>query len=96
MPKPQQKQKNLARHRRALKQRGIVRLEVRVRREDAPLVRRVAEALTDPAREASARAVLREGFAAQGVGGLKALLAAAPLDGIDLLRATDMGRTVDL
>lgn len=39
---------------------GFVRVEVQVRREDAVLVRDVASALGDPAREAETRALLRE------------------------------------
>lgn len=71
---------------------GYVRVEVQVRKEDAGLVRAVATALGDPAREAEARAVLRDRFARPRPGGLKALLAAVPLDGIDLDRPRDLGR----
>jgi hypothetical protein len=42
------------------------------------------------------RALLRKRFAAKQPNGLKALLAAAPLDGIDLTREQDFGRDVDL
>jgi hypothetical protein len=82
--------------RRRLKRRGMVRVEVKVRKEDAELVRRVAQALTDPERESEARALLRGRFADIGAGGLKALLAAAPLEDIDLERTTDTGRDVKL
>jgi len=75
---------------------GFVRVEVQVRKEDAVLVRDVASALGDPAREAEARAILREKIAMPRTGGLKALLAAAPLDGIDLDRPRDFGRDVAL
>ena len=88
--------KALAAHRSRLKRKGIVRLEVRVRRADAPLVRGVAEALSDPARETAARALLREHFGRGAAVGLKALLAAAPLEGVPLVRARDTGRAVDL
>lgn len=71
---------------------GFVRVEVQVRREDAGLVRDVASALGDPAREAETRAILRERVSPTRAGGLKALLAAAPLDGIDLDRPRDFGR----
>lgn len=86
----------VASFRRRLKRRGMVRLEVHVRRDDAPLVRDLVRALADPDREIEARALLRDRFAALGARGLKALLAAAPLDGIDLERERDMGRAVDL
>ena len=79
-----------------MKRRGLVRVEVQVRKEDAPLVRRVAQALGDPARAADARALLRGRFAEPRARGLKALLAAAPLEGIDLERDRDTGRPVDL
>ena len=88
--------KALAAHRRRLKQRGLVRLEVRVSKDDAPLVRGVASALADPDREAAARALLRERFGAGRASGLKALLAALPVDGIDLDRRRDRGRDIDL
>jgi len=75
---------------------GVVRVEVQVRREDAGLVRDVASALGDPAREAETRTILRERISPARVGGLKALLAAAPLDGIDLDRPRDFGRETAL
>lgn len=84
--------KALSAHRRRLKRRGVARLEVRVRRDDIPLVKGVVEALADPAREGEARALLRERFGGGGASGFKALLAAAPLAGIDLSRQRDFGR----
>jgi hypothetical protein len=86
----------LARHRQRRERQGIVRLEVQVRRDDATLVRGVVAALADPAREVEARALLRERFAPAFPLDLKALLAAAPLDGVDLERAQDVGRPVEL
>lgn len=83
-------------HRRRLKQQGIVRLEVRVRKEDVPLVRGVVAALADAGRATETRKQLRECFPAQKSQGLKALLASAPLEGIDLRRARDVGRDIDL
>ena len=76
------------------KRRGFVRVEVHVRNDDAALVRSVVQALSDPAREAEARALLRERFGADKTSGLKALLAATPLEGIDLTRDRDRGRNV--
>ncbi len=73
-----------------------MRVEVSVRREDALLVRRVADALSDPTREARARNLLNEGLAQSEGLSLKALLAAAPLEDIELERDTRPGRDVDL
>ena len=83
-------------YRRRMKRKGIVRVEVQVRKQDAELVRRVAGALTDPALESEARTYLRQRFAGHSAKGLKALLAAAPLEGIDFDRPRDTGRIVDL
>jgi hypothetical protein len=91
-PMPNTQRKPLTAYRRRLKRRGIVRVEVHVRRDDAAFVRGVAEALADPARQAEARALLRERFAADKMRGLKTFLAAAPLEGIDLTRDRDLGR----
>jgi hypothetical protein len=60
------------------------------------LVRRIASALSDPARQAKARLLLRQRFDEPPQTSLKALLAAAPLDEIDLDRDSDVGRDVDL
>lgn len=86
----------VARHRARRARQGLVRVEVNVRKEDASLVRLVASALSDPARQAEARALLRQRFAAPSHASLKALLASAPLDGIALDRSRDPGRDVDL
>lgn len=75
---------------------GFVRVEVQVRREDAALLREVASALVDPARHDATRAILREKLAPVSSKSLKALLASAPLDGIELDRVQDFGREVDL
>ncbi len=93
---PNSRKKALAAHRRRLKRGGYVRLEVRVRKEDAPLMRGLAQALADPVRGAEARALLRQHFMARAARGLKALLASAPLEGIDLDRPRDAGRAVEL
>lgn len=79
-----------------MKRQGLVRVEVQVRREYAGLVRDVASALADPEREAETRALLRDRIARQPVPGLKALLASAPLDGIEIDRPRDMGREITL
>ena len=82
--------------RKRLKQRGMARLEVNVRKDDAALVRNVVRALSSPEQEQRARALLRKHFGSRQAGGLKALLAAAPLEGINLSRERDFGRDVDL
>jgi hypothetical protein len=93
---PNTRKQALIAHRRRLKRRGVVRLEVHVRKSDAVLIRGLVKALADPGREVEARAALREQSAGGAAKGLKALLAAAPLEGIDLRRARDRGRDVDL
>lgn len=75
---------------------GFVRVEVNVRKEDAGLVRQVAAALSDPRRQAAARTLLRQRFIEPTKLSLKALLASAPLERIDLDRSHDFGRDVDL
>jgi hypothetical protein len=87
---------SVAIHRARKARQGFVRVEVNVRKEDAGLVRRVAAALSDPSRRAEARNLLRRGFAEPPKVSLKALLASAPFDGIDLDRSRDLGRDVDL
>ncbi len=86
----------LVRHRARLVRRGLVRVEVNVSRDDAGLVRDVAAALSDPERQAATRTLIRQRFGAPPPVGLKALLASAPLDDIDLERDRDVGRDVDL
>jgi hypothetical protein len=87
---------SVAKHRARKAREGLVRIEVNVRREDASLIRQVASALSDPARQAAARALLQRRFVEPANPGLKALLASAPLEGIDLERSQDVGRDVDL
>jgi hypothetical protein len=93
---PDARKRAVSAYRRRLKRSGLVRLEVHVRRADAPLVRGVVAALADPDREREARMLLREQFAAERASGLKALLAAAPLEGVDLERTGEPARDVDL
>jgi hypothetical protein len=87
---------SLAAYRSRLKRQGILRVEFQLRKDDATLLRGIVKALTDPVREAETRALLRERFGAASAIGLKALLAAAPLDGIDLVRERDLARDVVL
>ena len=90
------KKKSLSEFRQRLKRRGVVRLEVQVRKDDAALVRGVVTALSDPSRESKTRSLLREHFGASKAAGLKALLVSAPLEGIDLSRQRDFGRDGEL
>jgi len=83
-------------YRRRLRRSGGVRLEVHVRTEDAALIRGIVGALSDPAQEGETRMMLRERFGKAQAGGLKALLASAPLENIDLTRHSDVGRDIDL
>ena len=75
--------------RQRLRSRGLQRLEVQVQGDDAPLVRAIAAALADPARAAETRALLRGRFAPAPAQSLKALLASAPLEEIELERSRD-------
>ncbi len=52
----------LAEYGRLLRSQGVRRIEVQIRNEDAPLLRAVAAALTDPDRAAEVRAMLRSRF----------------------------------
>jgi len=87
---------NVARHRTRKAQRGFVRVEVSVRKDDAALVRRVAAALSDPLYRTRARKLLDQEFAPTRGDFLKALLSAAPLEDIDLERDRRPGRDIDL
>jgi hypothetical protein len=94
--KPSRAKPSLVRHRARLARLGFVRVEVSVSKDDAGLVRQIAAALSDPARQVDARMLLRRHFGELPKVSLKALLASAPLDGIDLDRSPDLGREVDL
>lgn len=87
---------SVALHRARKERQGFARVEVSVQKEDASLIRRIASALVNPARQAETRKLLRLNFAEPPKVRLKALLASAPLDGIDLDRSRDPGRDVDL
>ena len=84
-------------YRRRLKERGLVRLEVKTAKEDVPLIRQVTQTLrSDPVRAAQLRSHLHRLVDREPQSDLKALLASAPLEGIDLFRRKDTGREVDL
>ena len=84
-------------HRKRLRDRGLVRLEVQASKADRALIRKVANLLRgDPARAAEVRMRLRQAIGEEPKPGLKALLASAPLEGVDLTRDRDLGRDVEL
>ncbi len=89
-------QSNITQWRKRQAALGFVRLKVQVRKADAALVREVASALAGPARHDATRAILREKLAPACSKSLKALLASAPLDGIELDRVQGLEREVDL
>lgn len=79
------------------KPRGLMRMEVQIPAEDAELIRRAARSLRGNAETAAQlRVQLLSLLGAGKESGLKALLAAAPLEGIDLTRSQDHERPVDL
>ena len=80
------------RYRERLEREGWVRCEVKIPQEDVALIRGVAAVLSDPNRGAAARTLLRVHFGDSSSPSLKALLAAAPLEGIDIERSADPGR----
>lgn len=72
-------------------------MEVQASEADKALIRKVANLLRgDPARAAEIRVRLRRVIGEEPKPGLKALLASAPLEGIDLTRDRDLGRDVEL
>ena len=75
---------------------SFVRVQVQVRKEDASLVQEIACALCDPSRRETTRAALNKQITPSPAKSLKALLASAPLEGIDLDLQTDFGRENDL
>ncbi|MGQ0555622.1 MAG: hypothetical protein ACT4PN_06730 [Nitrospiraceae bacterium] len=77
--------------------RRLMRVEVEIPTEDAELIRRAARSLRGKtATAAQLRVQLLSLLGAGKEPGLKALLAAAPLEDIDLTRSQDHERLVDL
>jgi hypothetical protein len=90
-------QKKAVNHRARLKRKGIVRVEIQTPESDAPLIRQLAKILREnSAKAADLRKQLRAIIGSTEQPGLKALLASAPLDGIDLYRREDRPRDLDL
>lgn len=83
-------------YRTRLHRKGLVRVEVQVRKGDVAFVRDLAKALTDPAQAEQVRAALKAPKSIYSGMSFKEFLAAAPLEGIDLTRDKDTGRDIDL
>ncbi|MFL9827980.1 hypothetical protein [Rhodoplanes sp. SY1] len=92
---PSTNTKALTAYRQRQSRKGVVRLELQVRQEDAALLRNIARALSDPSRETAVRSLLNQEFGDRRNDALKALLASAPID-LDLARNEDRGRDVEL
>lgn len=89
----------VARYRTRARRRGLVRLEVQVPRQDVERVRALATLLREGSEPIAGRGrerldtLLRT---TSGDGRLKELLAAAPLEGVEIARSRDPGRPVEL
>ncbi len=81
-------------YRERMRRKGFTRVEVRVRAQDAALVREVASALGDPKRAEATRAILQKQVAAHPVKSFKDHLASAPFEGIEIIRPRDTGREI--
>jgi 2-methylcitrate dehydratase PrpD len=81
-------------YRERMRRKGFTRVEVRVRAQDAALVREVASALGDPERAEETRALLQKQVATHPVKSFKDHLASAPLEGIEITRDRDIGRQI--
>jgi len=89
-------EKAVRRHRQRLKRRGLKRVEVEAVESDAALIRKLARLLRKDGESTEwIRAQLAALVTTDGPG-LKALLAAAPLEGIRIIRSVDRGRIVEL
>lgn len=76
---------------------SLVRLEVLALASDRPLLREVARTLREePAQARELRSSLQDLLGLRPKLSRKAVLAAAPLEGIDLSRSNDRGREIDL
>ena len=94
---PSAQKRAVEHYRKRLKERGIVRLEVYASETDAVLIRHIAKVLREESEQAvQVRKQIRSLIGPREKPSLKALLASAPLDGIDLSRQKDTGRKVDL
>jgi phosphohistidine phosphatase SixA len=83
-------------HRRRLKKRGLKRVEIHAAESDAALIRQLARILRDDSARAELVRTRLNDLVSERPTGLKALLAAAPLEGIRITRARESGRTIEL
>lgn len=84
-------------HRRRLKHKGLQRVEVHASAPDAKLIRRLARFLrADEEGAGRVRQQLRASMGGEDAPGLKALLAAAPLQGVRIKRSRERGGKIDL
>lgn len=82
-------------YRRRLKRRGMKRLELQATEQDASLLKELAKVLRQGDDKSElVRTRIRE--VVKQPESAKALLAAAPLEGIRITRSTDHGRIVEL
>jgi len=89
-------EKAIQRHRQRLKERGLKRVEVEAAESDAALIRKIAKLLRADGDSADRIRAQLSGLLASKTPGLKALLSAAPLDGIRISRSKDRGRKIEL
>lgn len=95
MTKSQQKAVRI--HRQRLKVRGLQRVEVQASEDDAELIRNLARCLRDDDRTAArVRRQLRATVKRKTTTSLKELLAAAPLEGVRIVRSRERARTADV
>ena len=89
-------EKAIRRHRQRLKQRGLRRVEVEAADKDAALIRKLARILRKDGESAEWIRAQLALFLGSKRPDLKAVLAAAPLEGIRISRSNDRGRTIEL
>lgn len=82
-------------HRRRQAARGLRRVEVQVRNEDAELLKRIAAALTDTQEAPAARAYLVERFGPAPKDFKQFLTWGPSFEELDLKRSRDTGREID-
>ena len=78
------------------KERGLKRVEIHVAESDVALFRRLAKMLREDNEGSTLLRKRLDGLVTKRAAGLKALLAAAPLDGICITRSHDSGHTIKL
>lgn len=83
-------------HRRRLKERGLKRVEIHAAGSDAALIRDLAKILREDDERAALVRTGLDDLVTERPAGLKALLAAAPLEGIRITRSRESGRAIEL